>query len=64
MTNHGEIVSNKYKAIILFVAILDVHKEVRNEIKYWRDAFTPNIVIDSLKSKEKKMTFEINKRKA
>lgn len=64
MTNHGEKVSNKYKAIILFVAILDVHKEVRNEIKYWRDVFTPNIVIDSLKSKEKKMTFEINKRKA
>lgn len=44
--------SEEYKTIILLNVIPDTYKEVKNAIKYSRDTLTPEIVINSLRSKE------------
>lgn len=36
----------------------DSYKEVKNAIKYGRDTLTPEIVVDSLRSKEMKIKAE------
>lgn len=63
ITNCSYKVSDEYKVIILLCDIPDVHKEVNNIIKNWKEALTPSIVIDSLKSKEREMKAERNERK-
>lgn len=52
IANTGEKVSDEYKAVILLNAIPDVYKDVKSAIKYGRDTLTPDIVINSLRSKE------------
>ncbi|KAL2471752.1 Retrovirus-related Pol polyprotein from transposon TNT 1-94 [Abeliophyllum distichum] len=63
ITNCGETVLEINKAIILLNAIPDSFKEVKNAIKYGRETLTPDIVIDSLKSKKRELKFEKNERK-
>ncbi|KAL2526103.1 Uncharacterized protein Adt_11157 [Abeliophyllum distichum] len=63
ITNCGEMVPEINKAIILLNIIFDSFKEVKNAIKYGRETLTPDIVIDSLKSKERELRFEKNERK-
>ncbi|KAL2487396.1 Uncharacterized protein Adt_32152 [Abeliophyllum distichum] len=63
ITNCGETVPEINKVIILLNAIPDSYKEVKNVIKYGRETLTPDIVIDSLKSKERELKFEKNERK-
>lgn len=58
ITNCGEKITEEYKAIILLNAIPDAYKEVKNAIKYGRDTLTPEIVIDSLRSKDMKLKSE------
>lgn len=52
IVNCEEIVSEIYKSIILLNSIPHTYKEVKNMIKYGKDTLTPEIVIDSLESKE------------
>lgn len=52
ITNAGEKVSEEYKSVILLNAIPEVYKDVKSAIKYGRDTLTPDIVINSLRSKE------------
>lgn len=58
IVNCDEAVSETYKAIILFNSIPDSYKEVKNAIKYGRDTLTPEIVVNSLRSKEMEMRAE------
>ena len=39
-------------------AIPDIYKEVKNVIKYERKTLTPDIVVESLKCKEREMKYE------
>ncbi|KAL2534001.1 DNA polymerase zeta catalytic subunit-like [Abeliophyllum distichum] len=57
-------VSEEYKAVILLNSIPDIYKEVKNAIKYGRDTLTPEIVIDSLRSKEMEMKAEKHDKKS
>ena len=58
ITNCGEKVTKEYKAIILWNVIPDAYKEIKNVIKYGRDTLTPEIIIDSLRSKEMELKSE------
>lgn len=64
IVNCGESVPETYKAIILLNAIPDIYREVKNAIKYGRDILTPEIVVDSLRSKEMEMRAEKHDRKS
>lgn len=55
ITNTGDKVSEEYKAKVLLCVILEIYKEVKATIKYGRDTFTPDMVINSLRSKELKL---------
>lgn len=63
ITNCGEKVSEEYKAIILLNVIPDTYRDVKNAIKYGRDTLTPEIVINSLRSKDMEMRAERVERK-
>lgn len=56
--NTGEKVSDEYKTVVLLNAIPEAYKEVKDAIKYGRDTLTPDIVIDSLRSKELELKSE------
>lgn len=55
ITKYCDNVFNEYKMIILLNAISSVYKEIKNIVNYGRKALTPDIVIDSLKSKGRKL---------
>lgn len=52
IVNCDEKVSETCKAIILLNSMPESYREVKNAIKYGRNTLTPEIVIDSLRSKE------------
>ena len=58
IVNCDEEVSETYKAIILLNSMPDSYREVKNAIKYGRDTLTPEIVIDSFRSKEMEIKAE------
>lgn len=58
IVNCNEKVSETYKAIILLNSMPDSYREVKNAIKYGRDTLTPEIDIDSIKSKEMEIKAE------
>ena len=64
INNTGETLSDQYKAIILLNAIPDMYKDVKNAIMYGRDTLTPDIVVESLKIKEKEIKAERNDRRS
>lgn len=63
INNCDDNVSDEYKANILLNDISDIYKKVKNAIKYGRETLTLDVIIDSLKSKERKMKAERNARK-
>ncbi|KAL2474843.1 Retrovirus-related Pol polyprotein from transposon TNT 1-94 [Abeliophyllum distichum] len=64
IVNCGEKVSEEYKAIILLNFIPEIYKEVKNAIRYGRDTLTPEIVIDSHRSKEMDVKVEKDDKKS
>lgn len=58
ITNAGDKISEEYKTVILLNAIPEAYRDVKSAIKYGRDTLTPEVVINSIRSKELELKTE------